>query len=371
VLVAALAVHACLAIVFAIRSGQPAFDFDRYYEIASQPGRPYVDHPTEQTLATVAVFRGLAHLPGGRAGFGLGMVALNVVADAVIVAALLWGWGEAVAAVFAAMVILVLDLFFNRIDPWPVAAATLAVAAWRRGAPRRMGTALALGVGFKLWPFALAGALLVPPPATPSKESRRFRVEAVTSFVAIGGALAALTLLVSGLRGVGQVMTFRGASGWQIEGLIGSFMHLLGATPRFESGSWRIGTTSGPVSIALFATAAPLSLASSWLGARRDRIGTGWLAAVSVLLLLSALFSSQYVIWLIPAAAIAWSEGATALVWSTALVVALTTVFWSGFVLVLEGAAPMLVVVVLRNLVLLAVAALSFARLARTRPPSI
>jgi len=364
-LLGALVVHAVVATVYAYQSFEPAFDFDRYYEIASQPGRPYVDHPAEHPIAAVAALRALAHLPGGRTGFGLGVVALDVIADAVIVGALLWGWGEAVAAVFAVMLIPVLYLFFNRIDAWPVAAATLAMAAWRRGAPLCAGTALALGVGLKLWPLALAGALFAPSPGA-AAERLRFRRQAVAAFCAAGVVLAAGMLLVAGGRGIGQVLTFRGARGWQIEGLVGSLMHLFGsAVPRFESGAWRIGSTSGPVSIALFAVAAPLGLWSSWRGARRDRLGTGWLGAVAVLLLLSALFSTQYVLWLIPAASIAWSEGSRASVWLTALAVLLTTVFWSIFPAVLGGRTPALILVVARNLVRLAVADHAAARLAR------
>jgi hypothetical protein len=367
VLVVALAVHAAMAVTYAVRSAEPAFDFDRYYEIASAPGRPYVDHPAEQTFATVAAFRALAHLPGGRTGFGAGIVALNVLADAVIVATLAWEWGEAVAAVFAVLLILVLDLFFNRIDPWSVASATLAVAAWRRGAPRRMGAALALGVAFKLWPFALAGALFVPPSLVAAPAERgRFRRSALVAFLAVGGAVAAGALLLAGWRGIAQVLTFRGATGWQIEGLVGSLMHLLGGSPRFESGSWRIGTTSGPISVALFAVAAPLCIWSSWRGARGDRIGTGWLAGVTILLLFSALFSSQYVIWLIPAAAIAWSERGRPLVWLTAVAIALTTVFWSFFPSVLASRTPALILVVARNLLLVAIAIVAIVR--RPRP---
>jgi hypothetical protein len=365
VLVGALVVHAVVAMVHAYQSPEPAFDFDRYYEIASLPGRPYVDQPAEHPIAVVAAFRALARLPGGRTGFVLGIVGLNVIADAIIVGALLWGWGEAVAAIFAAMLIPVLYLFFNRIDAWPVAAATLAMAAWRRGAPRCAGTALALGVGLKLWPLVLAGVLFARPPGAPA-ERLRFRRRAVAAFCAVGVVLTVGTLLVAGGRGIGQVLTFRGARGWQIEGLVGSLMHLFGSSaPRFESGAWRIGSTSGPVSIALFAMAAPLGLWSSWRGARRDRLGTGWLGAVAVLLLFSALFSTQYILWLVPAAAIAWSEGARASAWLTALTVLLTTVFWSVFPAVLGGRTPALILVVARNLVLLAVAVHAVARLAR------
>ena len=374
VLVGALLVHVGLAASYALQSPNPAFDFDRYYEIGSAPGRPYVDHPAEHPIATVAVFRALAHLPGGRVGFGLGLVGLDVVADAIIVGALLWGWGEAAAAVFAVVLVFVLDLFFNRIDPWSVAAATFAMAAWRRGAPHRFGAALALGVGFKLWPFVLAGALVAPP--ADLTDQARFRREALVSFVTFAAGLVGATLLLAGWRGIGQVVTFRGAHGWQIEGLVGSVIHLAGAVPRFESGSWRIGTSSGPISVALFAVAAPLGVWSSWRGARTARLGAGWLAAVALLLLFSPLLSAQYVIWLVPAAAIAWSEGDRAATYLTAVAVALTCVSWSFFPAIIAGRTPALALLVARNLVLLALAIRALRRLgarerdrARSREP--
>jgi len=364
VLIGALAMHAAMAVLYAYESPEPAFDFDRYYEIARAPGRPYVDHPAEHPIATVAMFRALAHLPRGRLGFGLGVVGLDVIADAIIIGALLWGWGEEAAAVFAVMLIFVLDLFFNRVDPWSVAAATLAIAAWRRGAPRLLGAALALGVGFKLWPLVLAGALFVPPPGDLGR-GRPFRRTAVAAFLVVGIALAGASLALAGWQSVGQVLTFRGARGWQVEGLVGSLLHLGGALPRFESGSWRVGATSGPISVALFAVAAPLGAWSGWRGARSERIGAGWLAAVAVLLLFSALLSAQYVIWLIPAAAIAWTEGDRSSTYLTALAVVLTTFFWSFFPAVLGGRALAMTLVVLRNLTLLAVAIRALARLAR------
>jgi hypothetical protein len=366
VLIGALLVHVGLAAVYGLQSPNPAFDFDRYYEIASAPGRPYLDHAAEHPIATVAIFRALAHLPGGRLGFGLGVVALDVLADAIIVGALLWGWGEAAAVVFAVVLIFVLDLFFNRIDPWSVAAATFAMAAWRRGAPRGLGAALALGVGFKLWPLVLAGAVFAPPANVPDQP--RFRREALGAFVAFGALLAGLTLIFAGWGAIGQVVTFRGARGWQIEGLVGSVIHLAGAAPRFESGSWRIGASSGPISVALFSVAAPLGVWSSWRGARTAQLGAGWLSAVALLLLFSALLSAQYVIWLIPGAAIAWSEGDRAATYLTALVVALTCGFWSFFPAVLAGRTPALALVVVRNLVLLAIAIRALRRLGHACP---
>jgi hypothetical protein len=131
-----------------------------------------------------------------------------------------------------------------------------------------------------------------------------------------------------------------------------------------ESGAWRVGTINGTLSIVMFIAAAPICVWSSWRGARLDRVGTGWLASVSALLLLSALLSAQYVIWLAPAAAIAWSEGERRIAILTAIAILLTQVLWNYYGAVLDGAVPALLLVVLRNVVLVALAASAIARLA-------
>ena len=160
------------------------------------------------------------------------------------------------------------------------------------------------------------------------------------------------------------MLTFRGATGWRIESLAGSLVHLTDSqTLRMESGAWRIGAINGRLSIAMFLAAAPICIWSSWRGARLDRVGAGWLASVSALLLLSALLSAQYVIWLAPAAGIAWAQGEKGLAVLTAVAILLTQVLWNYYGAVLDGALPALLLVVLRNLVLVALAASAIARL--------
>ena len=90
----------------------------------------------------------------------------------------------------------------------------------------------------------------------------------------------------------------------------------------------------------MFLAAAPICVWSSWRGARLDRVGAGWLASVSALLLLSALLSAQYVIWLAPAAGIAWAQGEKGLAVLTAIAIVLTQVLWSYYGAVLDGALP-------------------------------
>jgi hypothetical protein len=349
-LVAVLAIHALAFAISAAQSARPASDFDRYYEIGSAAGRPYIDYAVEHPIGTLLVFKVLARLTGGRPSFGLAVVVLDLIADAVIVLSLVWGWGIVAATVGAATLIPVLGLLFNRTDTWSTAAAIVAVAAWRRERPTAIGVGLAIGSAFKLWPIVLTTLLIVP-------WRRRSTVIALAAFATTAAAIAAATVWIAGAEGMLQVLTFRGATGWQIESLVGSLIHLGEShTLRLESGAWRIGRINATASIAMFLAAAPICVWSSWRGARVDRVGAGWLASVSALLLLSALLSAQYVIWLAPAAAIAWVDGDRLPAVLTAVAVALTQLLWTGYGSVLNGELPAMLLVVARNGVLLAVA---------------
>jgi uncharacterized membrane protein len=86
----------------------------------------------------------------------------------------------------------------------------------------------------------------------------------LAAFAVVAGVLAAAAAWLAGANSLMQVVTFRGAQGWQIESVVGSLIHLRGSeTVRLESGAWRIGTTTGAVSIAMFLAAAPMCLWSS------------------------------------------------------------------------------------------------------------
>jgi hypothetical protein len=359
VFIAALIVHAAIGAAAIWLSRAPAPDFDRYYEIATGRGRPYLDYQVEHPIATLGVFKGLAALGGSRVGFGVGVVVTNLIADAAIVAALLWGWGLLAAAAFAVVALPILELLFNRIDLWSTAAATVAVAGWRRERLTVTAVACVAGAAFKLWPLLLLVLILVP---------RRGRVRATPVVAAAAAALlvGAVWVAVAGWRGLYEVLTFRGATGWQIESSIGAVVHLRdSASLRLESGSWRIGTTSGPISIGLFLVAAPLCLWSVWRGGRTRHVGLGWLAGVSALLVLSPLLSAQFAGWLLPGAAIAWTEGDRRPALIAALAVVLTEVFWNWYWAVIQSATPALIAVVARNAVLVLLAAVAIASLRR------
>ena len=208
----AIAVHVPIALVAAGHAREHGYDFDNFYKIATQPGRPYVDVPVEFPVGTVKVFRTLGSTFPDRGRFGVSLVIISVVADVAIVGAfLIWGWGIVAAAGYALVAIPLLDLFLLRTDLWSTAIATIAVAGpWRP--ERRVLSALgfAAGAAFKLWPLLFLPLLLVP-------SRGRFRVAPLLAAMAGGLLVLGGWLLVAGTSGLYQVLTFRGARGWEIE----------------------------------------------------------------------------------------------------------------------------------------------------------
>jgi hypothetical protein len=159
--------------------------------------------------------------------------------------------------------------------------------------------------------------------------------------------------ILAGWHGMYEVLTFRGATGWQIESTVGSVIHLVTHSPiRLEQDSWRIGTLIGPVTILMFVIAMPICFWSVGRGGTRGRVGVGWLAGVSALLLLSALLSAQFAGWLLPGAAIAWVEGNRTPATLASLAAALTGLFMTMYGSVIEGTLVAVGLVALRNVVL-------------------
>jgi hypothetical protein len=350
-----LAVHVPIAVVAAVHARLPDYDFDNFYNIATKPGRPYLDFPVEFPVGTVQVFRTVGSIAGGRANFGVYLVIVSVVADAAIACALYWGWGTAAAAGYALIVIPLIDLVFLRTDLWSTAIATIAVAAWRR--ERRVAAAIgfAAGAAFKLWPLAFLPLLVVP---------ARGRGRAVSIATAIAAGLAVLGgwLWVAGASGLYQVRTFRGARGWEIESTVGALWMLVDqSSMRVEAGAWRIGATSGAISVLLFVLGGIPTLWMIWRGGRTGHLGAGWAGGLSSLLVLSALLSPQYSAWLAPACGIAWVEGNKRIAVLIGLAVFLTNLVWKSFNPLVHGAMVPLATLLARN-VLLVVLALDAAR---------
>ena len=348
VLLFALLVHGVIgSIVLAQRVGPDRGDFDRYWTIATTAGRPYVDYEVERAPGEVLVLKTIAAAAGTRTFFGPIIVIANLAADLAIVAALAWGWGIAAAVYFAVAVLPIFDLLCARIDLWSMAAATVGVAAWQRHKPIVTAIALAVGGSFKVWPLPFAVLLLAP--GTLSRPRRR--AGPLVAFAAIAAAIGVSWWMFAEWSGFRQVLTFRGAQGWQIESSVGSVLLLVGrGLMRFEAGADRIGSTNNPATVLTLSAAAAMYLWSLWKAMRTGHVGAGWLAGVSALLLLSSLFSPQFMGWLVPGAAIAWAQGDRRPALFTAFAVVLTALEWGSYSALERGAPLAALAVVARNL---------------------
>src|SRR3954452_4388685 len=322
-LLASLAVHVPIAVVAFSHSTVKDADFDNYYNIGTRPGRPYKDFPVEFPVGALVTFRTIAPMAGNFDRFCLILVVINFAADLAIAGLLAWGWGIPAAACYAFVMIPLLDLFFLRMDLWSTALATFGVAAWWRERRNLAAMGFVAGAAYKLWPVMFLPLLLAP------SIKRGGRIASIATAFAAGVVVLAGWLWVAGPAGLYQVLTFRGARGWEVESSIGAIWMLFDQRSlRLEMGAWRIGATSGPISVLLFVLGVVPCLWIVWRGARIRRVGAGWAGGISTLLVMSALLSPQFACWLAPASGVAWVEKDRRTTVVTGLVIFLTNLIW-------------------------------------------
>lgn len=295
--------HLIVAVVCALSPTVHLGDFHRYWELATTPGRPYVDFRSEYPPGALLAFEGLAAVAGHPHQFNALLLSANVVADAAIVVVLARVWGLTAASVYAWVALPILSLLFFRFDLWPMAMVTAAVGLLTRGRPRPGVLLLCAGAAVKLWPLPFIALWL-------NDEWRPWRSPSALLFAVLTAAGAAGWLAWSGLHGVLDVLTFRGASGWDIESTVGSVWRVLEpGSLRHEAGAVRVGHNLPLLSLTLFALALPVSAWALWRGAQRRQTGTGWITGLGIVLACSALLSPQFLGWLLPGVAIARVEG--------------------------------------------------------------
>ncbi|MGO3795624.1 MAG: glycosyltransferase 87 family protein [Pauljensenia sp.] len=239
------------------------------------------------------------------------------------------GAGRRAAVVFLLALGALGPITFYRFDLLPGALLALACVCLARGS-RGWSVAVALGTGIKLWP-------LVTWPLVLGRRSTR-RSEMV-AFVSTGVALVAVSVAVAGWERLFSPLEWQSGRGLQVESVLASWV-LLARTVSpstwtaelSRANSWDF---SGPgVSATLvLGTVAQLAL-FAWVVAitvrmwrtRDAQAAAAALAAssvVAVLLATNKVFSPQYVMWLVPVAAVAIALGGRGLPgwWTPALVV--------------------------------------------------
>ena len=278
-------------------------DAARYRTIVETPGTPYRDFQVEYPPVALGLFRVLG--PSNFGGFRQRLLLLQVACQALIVFLLFKVWGRRAMWSYLVLSTPMLFVVYTGFDLVGVALAVSAAALVQR---RR---AVAGGLGFvvaaftKLWPVALLPMLLV------RKQARAF----VTAVAAGVAGLLAWTVW-GGTGAIGEVLTYRGARGWEWESLAGSILRIAtGDRLRIESGAARVGDPPRVFGVLLTVVLVGLVAEIWWLAAQRPNLAAGVAetAVITSLLVIGTLLSLQFVIWPLPFVAIAAASGRAAI----------------------------------------------------------
>lgn len=331
---------------------------ERMREIVAAPGHPYRDVPIEYPIGDLPLIRAVGSSPTDGARIVLALIAFT--ADVGAFAAVRRGWGRAAATRYLLYGAPLLVFIYRRSDLVAVALAAVALASVRRGRERGGGVALGVAALVKLWPLVLVPGLLT---------ARRFR--ALGAFVATFAAGVLIWLVVGGPSALGQVTSFRGATGWELESSVGAVVWALTGTYRFESGANRTGSIAGWSEAVLLAILVLGLVWIWWRGRARgvDPAGLPALAAVALLLVVAPVLSPQYLCWLVPWAAVGTADDRR-IGGLTVIPVALTGAIMAAWFLGLTHGHPLWsqASLIVRNLTLWAIPIAWLWRSATPRP---
>jgi len=259
-------------------------------------------------------------------------VAAGVAVAAATTAALLClpgrGAGRRAAVVFLLALGALGPITFYRFDLLPGALLALACVCLARGS-HGWSVAVALGTGVKLWPVVAWPLVL---------GRRSTRRSEVVSFAATGAALVAVSVAVAGWERLFSPLEWQSGRGLQVESVLASWV-LLARTVSpstwtaelSRANSWDFSGPGVSVTLALGSLAQLVLLAwvvaitvRTWRtrDAQAPVVALAASSVVAVLLATNKVFSPQYVMWLVPVAAVAIALGGRRLPgwWSPALV---------------------------------------------------
>jgi hypothetical protein len=328
----------------------PSSTATRFFEIAHAAGTPYRDVAVEYPIGELLVIEAVGGWSLGIARALLAVVAFG--SDLAVFACLVAGWGREVARRYLLLGAPLLFFIYRRSDLVAVALATAGMLAIRRA--RQVPAGILLGLGFlsKLWPAVLLPVLALRRSARASWAAAATVAAGLAAWLGLGGA-----------DGIRQVVSLRGASGWELESTVGAVVWPIVGAYRFEQGANRTGSIPGWARVAL-GVLLILGLAAVWWRASRsdlDPAGAPSLVAVAILLALSPVLSPQYVAWLLPWAAICWLD-TPRLARAAAAAVGITGAILAVWYLDVHIGRPAnQTVMILRNLAVLAIPALWFA----------
>jgi hypothetical protein len=296
-------------------------DAARYRAVAEAPGTPYRDFDVEYPPLAVGLFKSLGSHNFG--DFRQRLLALEVLCQGLTVFLLFRFWGTRTGWSYLALSTPMLFVVYTGFDLVGVAVAVSAAALVRRRHPFAGALGFVIGAFTKLWPVVLLPSLLA------RRQTRAFIVGAGVGVV----GLVSWTVW-GGAGAIGQVLTYRGARGWEYESLPGSLLRLATRdAPRFERGSWRVGMPPHALGWMISGVLILAVAGVWWLAFQRPKLpdGIAETAAVTALLVFGTLLSPQFVIWPLPFVAIAAGAGVEKLErWAGAAAV-LTLMDWIWF----------------------------------------
>ena len=343
-------------------------DARRYDEISNSQGTPYRDFDVEYPPVTLALIK--ATHGHNRHTTLNALIASQLALDLACVGVLWWAWNKRTALAYLVLStpLVLFPFLYVRIDLLSVFLALLGLGLVRRGFERSGGVALAVSVFAKVWPVVLAPVLLI---------ERKVKATVTWVIGVIVGAVAWVAWV--GTTGPNQVLNFRGAKGWQIESLPGIWFHVTDAQrSHVESGAWRTFATMPGWSRPLLTLLSMGTVLLAWgLAYRRRRAGdndsvvygAAPLVCVLALLVFAPILSPQYILWLLPWAAIVVAAGDRVQAWLTLAVSALTAFIFATIHAQVDGRWYAVGPVVVRNGLLVVMLVVGLVRLARPVQP--
>jgi hypothetical protein len=293
-------------------------DVLRFRDVTSLSGRPYRDVQIEYPPGQLAVIDLLVSQDLAASATRLAL--LSTVCDLAVALIIARTWGRSASAVYLLLGLPLLPFVLLKMDALAVLLAVGgAAAASRKGRERTGGVLIGLGTAVRLWPI-----ILVPPMWI----AGRVRTALAASLVVV--ALLIGWEAYGGVHAPEQVVGFRGATGWEIGSTVGATVWLATQEdPRVEAGAFRVGNAPGAakavIALAFIGVAFVICRRQYGTGASPD--GAVALSLVSAALFFSPVVSTQYAIWLVPWAAIAWREDDDHLMLATtAVVIGMTVV---------------------------------------------
>jgi hypothetical protein len=330
-------------------------DAARYRSIAEASGTPYRDFDVEYPPLAFGLFRALG--PHRFEPFRLRLLALQVACQALIVFLLFRVWGRRTAWSYLALSAPMLFVVYTTYDLVGVALAVVGASLIRRRQPLVGAMGFVVGAFTKVWPVVLLPSLLV-----------RRQTRAFVASVACGVAGRALWTAWGGRDAIGQVLTYRGARGWQYESVPGSILRLAtGDAVRFERGAWRVGSPAHALSLVVAIVLAGAIVAVWLLTARCSDLpdGLAEVAAITSVLVFSTLMSAQFLIWPLPFVAITADRGIRTLERWAGAVALLTLLDWIWYDPLRPASGRLELAIVGRNAALVALLVVAVVELRR------